>query len=183
MEKEKGIDFKGRDYIRYLLILFIIGSIIGYVYEVIWYLIEDGKLINPGFMYGPFLPIYGFGTVLLTLFLDHKRIRKNPILAFLLGFIITGILEYFGGYFLYQIYHLRWWDYSDRFLNINGFICLRSLTVFATAGLILIYLILPKVKKIFSKTNKLYIDIIIIVFAVIIIGDTIISALTRYKIK
>ena len=100
-----------------------------------------------------------------------------------MGFVITGIVEYFGGYLLYQIYHLRWWDYRGLFLNINGFICLRSLTVFALAGVILVYLILPKVKKLLAKTNKIYIDIIIIVSAIIIISDTIISASIRYKIK
>ena len=183
MKKEKEINFKGRDYARFILILFIIGSIIGYTYEVIWYLIEDGKLINPGFMYGPFLPIYGFGAILLTLVLDHKKIKKYPFLVFVLGFVVTGILEYFGGYFLYQIYHLRWWDYTGMFLNINGFICLRSLTVFACAGVVLVYFLLPRIKLILSKANKLYVDIIIIISAILMLSDSLISAFTRYKIK
>ena len=107
-------------------------------------------------MYGPYLPVYGFGAVILVLLL--KRFKKNPLVVFLLAMFVTGVVEYFTGFLMWEIYHKMWWDYSGLFLNIDGYVCLRSVLTFGIGGILLIYLFEPLICMIISKIkeNKVY---------------------------
>lgn len=131
---------------------FLIGSIAGYIYEVLFYLIDDHVLVNRGFLYGPYVPVYGTGAVLMLFAL--KRFKKNPIIVFLLAVLLTGVLEYITGVFMFELYHRRWWDYTGLFLNINGYVCFRSVFTFGIGGLILIYIIDPLVCKFASEAKR-----------------------------
>ena len=91
-----------RDKFYKLVLIFLVGSLVGFLYEEIFYLITDHKLYYQGFLYGPYLPIYGWGSLLL---LSLKKFKKNPILVFLFAILITGILEYFSGYFMFKIFN------------------------------------------------------------------------------
>ena len=68
------------DKILYYFLIFLIGAISGYIYEVIFYYITLGVLNNWGILYGPWLPIYGVGAVFLSML---KPLKKNPILLFI----------------------------------------------------------------------------------------------------
>ena len=128
------------------------GSIVGYIYEIIYYLIIDKELVNRGFLYGPYLPVYGFGAVFMLWLI--KRFKKDPLIVFLLGVLITGIVEYITGYLMFHIYHRTWWDYTGLFLNINGYVCLRSVLTFGIGGLILIYVVDPIISKLSKNLNS-----------------------------
>lgn len=167
MNKKKTLDK-----ILYYFIIFLVGAITGYIYEVVFYYLTLGVLNNWGILYGPWLPIYGVGAVFLSLL---KKYKKNPLIVFLLGMIITGIVEYTIGYISVNIYHQRLWDYSNLPFNIDGLICLRSLLTFAIGGLILIYIIEPLITKYYNKKLYNYTYIVIIIF----ILDIIISNIYR----
>ena len=134
------------------IFIFLIGAIIGFIYEEIFCLLFDHELVKRGFLYGPYLPVYGFGAVLMIMLL--KRFKKNPLIVFLLAMLLTGILEYFTGYLLFQIYHKTWWDYTGLFLNIDGYVCLRSVLTFGIGGLLLIYIVDPLVCKLAAKAKN-----------------------------
>ena len=102
-------DFDVKDKIFLYIFIFLIGSIVGFVYEEFFYFIFENTLEKRGFLYGPYLPVYGFGAVLMVVFL--KRFKKNPLVVFLLAMIVTGVLEYFTGYILWELYHKMWWTY------------------------------------------------------------------------
>ena len=121
--------------------LFLAGAVSGWVYEEIFYYVTENLLENRGFLFGPYLPVYGVGALLMVLLLE--RFRKNPIVVFLASIIVTGILEYLTGRMMWQIWHRRWWDYRGLFLNIGGYVCLRSVLTFAVGGLLLIYIVKP----------------------------------------
>ena len=141
-----------------LAILFYMCSIIGYIYEMILCLIYNGKFLSHGILYGPWLPIYGTGALLISLL---NKYRKHPVLIFILSFFITGILEYICGFLLLKFLNLRLWDYHNWFLNINGFVSLFSSIGFAIGGLIIIYGLLPLIKMIIKKINNKYLNVII----------------------
>ena len=90
-------------------------------------------------------------------FLTYKK-RKKPIQVFLISFISSGILEYISGLGMYIIGHgMRCWDYNSEILNfgnINGFVCLRSVTFFGLSALLLIYGIVPLCFFLAKKMNK-----------------------------
>lgn len=151
LNKEK-YDFDTKTKLCIYLITFIVGSIVGYIYEIIYYLIIDKELVNRGFLYGPYLPVYGFGAVFMLWLI--KRFKKDPLIVFLLGVLITGIVEYITGYLMFHIYHRTWWDYTGLFLNINGYVCLRSVLTFGIGGLILIYVVDPIISKLSKNLNS-----------------------------
>lgn len=90
-------------------------------------------------MFGPWLPIYGVGGVMLLVCL--KPFRKNKLVTFILSMILCAILEYGTAWYLETFKQMKWWDYSGYFLTLQGRICLEGIVVFGIGGLrIYIYL-------------------------------------------
>ena len=129
-------------------LLFYICSIIGYFYELLIYFIFNGKIFSHGFLNGPWLAIYGIGSLFILLL---NKYRDNFLIIFLASFFITGFFEGLSGYLLLKILKIRLWDYTGYFLNINGFVCFLSAFCFGIGGLLVIYLIYPLVEKIVKK--------------------------------
>lgn len=162
------------------IIIFLIGAIAGFIYEELFCLIIDKELIKRGFLYGPYLPVYGFGAIIMTYLL--KRFKKDPLVVFLLAMLITGIVEYLTGYLMFTIYHRSWWDYTGLFLNINGYVCLRSVLTFGIGGLLLIYIIEPFVSDLSTRVNKnkyMYASVLIVSILVI---DLVLTLVFRNKL-
>jgi len=166
--------------IKVLVLIFIVGCFVGYIYEELFHLIIEHELVNRGFLYGPYLPVYGFGSIFLTILLKH--FKKSPVLVFLFSMLITGVVEYVTGYAMWEIWHRRWWDYTGLFLNIDGYVCLRSLITFAIGALLLIYIIEPLIVKNIKKVSKRKLNISMTVFTIIFIIDIILTFLIRNKI-
>ena len=91
-----------------LIVLFFIFSGFGWVWELIYYYIKQGRLINRGVLHGPWLPIYGLGGMMVLIFL--YSFRKNPFVHFWMTVLVCGAFEYFGGWALEEIYHEKWWE-------------------------------------------------------------------------
>lgn len=161
----------------YWILIFLIGSLIGWIYEEIFYYITENTISNRGFFYGPYLPVYGWGSVILMLTL--KKSKKYPILVFILSMLITGIVEYATGYIMYALYERIWWDYTGLFLNISGYVCFRSVFTFAIGTIGLIYLIEPYLSKLIAKYSR-HAEIISYLFLTIFIIDNIITFIFRY---
>lgn len=142
-----------------LAVLFYMCSIIGYIYEMILCLIYNGKFLSHGILYGPWLPIYGTGSLLISCL---SKYRKHPFVIFILSFFITGILEYICGFLLLKYLDMRLWDYRGWFLNINGFVCFLSAFCFGIGGLLITYVLSPFIKVILKKANKNLIKSILI---------------------
>ena len=176
VKKENKKDYK--QIISKLFFIFLIGCVVGYIYEEIFYFVDDGILYNRGFLYGPYLPVYGTGALLIYLLLD--KFKKKPLLLFLLSVILTGVVEYLTGYWMYAIYHKRWWDYTGLFLNINGYVCLRSVFTFGIASVLLMYVVIPLIDKLIKKLgNKISFSLSIIICFIMII-DLFLTILFRY---
>lgn len=173
-------NFDTKKKICLLVLIFLAGSLAGFIYEEIFYLITDHELVKRGFLYGPYLPVYGFGAVLMALLL--KRFKKNPLIVFILAMLVTGILEYLTGYLLWEIYHKMWWDYTGLFLNIDGYVCLRSVISFGVGGLLLIYIIEPLISKLISKITNYKIYIVSYITCVVFVFDLILTLIFRQKI-
>lgn len=126
-----------------LVLIFVIYSSIGWLCETLWCSVGSRKLVNRGFLTGPWCPIYGFGG-LLILFLT-PRLEFSPILVFLVSVVSTSVLEYFTGWLLESLFQTRWWDYSHNRFNIKGRVCLLNSLMFGILGLVLVYLVQPLV--------------------------------------
>ena len=150
--KSLKIDYnKDYDFITYILFFFTFACF-GWLWEVLLEFIKLGRFINRGTMYGPWLPVYGWGGVLILLLL--KRYRDKPWLLFILAFTLCGIVEYGTSMYLEYVKHLKYWDYSGYFLNINGRICLEGLILFGLGGFGFTYIFAPLLDTVYKKIPK-----------------------------
>ena len=134
-----------RDY----LIYFFIYAFIGWVVEVSYHAVTKGKFINRGFLAGPYCPIYGFGAISVIYFLTDIA-EKNKMVLFLGSMFIATIIEYIAGFLLEKIFHERWWDYSDRRLNIGGYVCLEFSVIWGMFCFLLYEAVHPMIRKMVS---------------------------------
>lgn len=134
------------------ILLFFSFAFVGWAYEVLLYLINEGRFVNRGTMYGPWLPIYGTGGVAILFVL--QKFRKKPIWMFLSSFLLCGIIEFTGGWYLDVFKHARYWDYTGFAFNINGYICLESLLIFGLGGCGFTYIAAPILDDLYAKMNK-----------------------------
>lgn len=123
------------------ILLFFIFSLIGWLWEVGIHIVEDGVFVNRGTLIGPWLPIYGAGGTLGIILL--KKIIDNQVLTFFCVVIICSVVEYSTSWYLEEFKHIKYWDYTGYFCNINGRICLEGALVFGFAGCAGIYILAP----------------------------------------
>lgn len=106
------------------LFFFYFYCFLGWVWETCYVSACQGKWVNRGFMRGPFLPIYGSGAVIVLIF--TLPVRENATAVFFIGMVSATILEYITGVAMEKLFHVRYWDYSNQKLNLNGHICVSS---------------------------------------------------------
>ena len=153
--------------------IFFIYSIIGWITESTYVSIKEKKIVNRGFLIGPYCPIYGCGALVIITYLEQYK--DNIITVFFLAVIVCSILEYLTSYILEKIFKARWWDYSNEKFNLNGRICGKNALLFGLGGVIVIYLVHPALKNILTLFNPKLLFIIIIICLIIYLTDAIIS--------
>ena len=125
-----------------ILVCFFFMCFVGWIWEVSLSMISYGKFVNRGVLHGPWIPIYGFGCVLILLLL--KRFRMQPKVEFSMAVLLCGCIEYFTGFFLELTHNgQKWWDYTGYFLNLHGRICAEGLLVFGVGGMAFVYVVAP----------------------------------------
>lgn len=156
-----------------IFLIFIIYSFLGWFMEVCVALHDENKLINRGFLIGPYCPIYGVGVVAIMLLL-HKY-DDDPFVLFIMSVLLCSILEYFTGYIMEKLFKARWWDYSHKKFNINGRICLDNLIAFGLLGLFVMYVLNPFILSLLAKVNVVILNIMAIILFILFIIDLSIS--------
>lgn len=148
MSKKKNKKKTLLDKLLYYFVIFILGAITGYIYEVIFYYITLGVLNNWGILYGPWLPIYGSRSSISKYV---KAIKKESHFIIHIKYNNNRIIKIYSRLYKCKYLYQRLWDYTGLFLNINGLVCLRSVLTFAVGSLILNYLLLPLIDKYYNK--------------------------------
>ena len=121
---------------------FIIYSYLGWVYETIYCSFDLGRYVDRGFMYGPLCPIYGI-CIVPAILLFTGRFKYN-ITLFLSCAFLASLVEYGTSLWMEFVFGRRWWNYSNRILNINGRICIGAAMVFGLSGVIIIRYLHPR---------------------------------------
>lgn len=159
-----------------IIMLFFAFAMIGYVYEVLFFVVRDGVLVNRGTLHGPWLPIYGCGGVLSLVLL--RRFAARPLRTFFLSVLLCGVVEYTAAWFLETFFHTKWWDYSGFFLNIQGRVCAEGLIVFGLACCLSIYVVSPTLVGLFEKIPRRGRIVGVSVLAALFVGDLAYSAIS-----
>lgn len=125
---------------------FAVYSFIGWCIESTYVSIARKEWVNSGFLYGPFIPIYGFGA-LFSVYVLYPY-RQYPFVIFLVSILACSCIEYFTSWLLEQVFHILWWDYSSHRFHFHGRICLLNSLLFGLLSLLLVYFVHPFLLKI-----------------------------------
>ncbi len=164
------------DIIFKYLYMFMFCATFGWFLEVAYRSIKHKKLINPGFLEGPCLPIYGAGGMVLFLmasidlsFLPNMVLEV--ILRFLMDAVAMTLIELIAGEMMLRIYHNRLWDYSNDFLNFKGLICLKFSFFWGLIGIGFYYLAFKFLQSSFDYTysNRVLFFVMGIYYGILII--------------
>ena len=136
---------------------FFFYAVIGYLVEVAYCSLPQRTLVNRGFLYGPWLPIYGIGALLILA--GTRSFTSNAILVFFTTMALTSVVEYIGGWGLERFFGLRLWDYSTYRFNFRGRVCLRNSTLFGILGLVLVYAVHPVIQELMGAMGERTVDI------------------------
>ncbi len=179
VEKNEGFGSRiRRSRVLQLLLVFTFGGVFGFLYEELFYLIDLGYLVKRGTTFGPWIPIYGFGAVLIVLTTD--RLRRHPAAVFAVAVPVCGGLEFITGYILYHTQGLRLWDYNTEIWNwgnIGGYICARSVLFFGISALFLQYVVYPLILRMQEKCRQTVFCVVSIAPALLFAADILISLL------
>ena len=140
------------EYIVNLVLLFFAYSLLGWCIEVTLKYFQFHRFINRGFFTGPILPIYGSGSALITIFAGGLSPFESAYgTTFALSFLICGAVEYLTSYFMEKRFHARWWDYSQKPMNLHGRVWIGNLILFGLGGVAIIHFINPVLYRIFDS--------------------------------
>lgn len=176
--------------------VFMVFSCLGWVLELFFRrFVSQKKWVNPGFLKGPYLPIYGIGVVMLTgyifLMLIWKDCFSNEILfdvVIVLGIgVLMTLIELIGGLIFIQGMNIRLWDYSNRKFNYKGIICLEFSLIWTALGAVFYFFLFdPIVNMIIHFLSLKWITIAIFLMGMfygILLLDLIDSLQIAGKIK
>lgn len=163
---------------------FFLFAILGWCMETFYGLIVLGHFTKRGFLYGPLCPIYGYGALILIIFLG--KYKNSGLKLFTYSAVIFSIFEYLVSYVLEVLFHSYWWDYTNDFFNLNGRISIFYSFAWGIIAIIFVGYIYPFFKKklnlILSKIPYSLKSGIINVSCVIFITDTILSCIKYLNI-
>ncbi|MCI8547950.1 MAG: putative ABC transporter permease [Bacilli bacterium] len=169
-------------YFCYIFLIFFISSILGYFVEITFCSIESKKIVfNRGFLMGPYIPIFGVGTVLIGLFL--ARYRNDPFIFFWMTVILCSFVEYITSYVMEKLFQVRWWDYSHEPFNYNGRVCLKVSMLFGIAGLFLIYTYYPFLLRLLNHLSPFVLVLFSIFCFLVFITDLCFTTLALFRVK
>ena len=164
-----------------ILIYFITYSFLGWIMESIFRSICEKKIINTGFLKGPFCPIYGIGAIIMLLFL--KSFSNNLLLLFFISVIVLTLWEYLVGILLEKLFHTKYWDYSDNKFNFQGRICLMNSIFWGILGVVFIQYIHPFIESIIEKVDIRLLTYIYSIIGIVMLIDAITSIIKVKNIK
>lgn len=148
---------------------FFIYAFLGWCAEVMFHTVITGKWNNRGFLNGPLCPIYGFGMILILLVLEP--LKNNLVLLFVGSVLLTSVLELLTGWVLKNLFHLTWWDYSNRPFNLGGYICLEFSLMWGIGGVIMVEFIQPVVQYFVESMPYVISIIFLTIFILILLLD------------
>lgn len=134
------------------LFYFIIYSFLGWIIESLFNLFTKKTFLKDNFLHAPLKPMYGFAATLLLLL--------KPIVPFwafcLLAFFIPTAIEYITALFMDYFFNLKYWDYSTRPFNLNGYVCLTFSCSWVLLTLAMLYLVHPLILMLYSFITPIW---------------------------
>ena len=163
------------------MLLFYIYCFFGWCFESAYVSLLEHHWVNRGFLRAPLLPIYGSGA--LCILLVCLPVKENSFAVFVLGVVFPTLLEYITGYVMELLFKMRYWDYTGKKGNINGYICLQSSIAWGFLSLLLIHFIHPPIGRWVERLPHLALLIVVIVISFVFVSDVIVSFRAAFNLR
>lgn len=164
-----------------LFYLFMIGSLLGTVFETVWTIVTEGHFeVRVGMVYGPFIPVYGGGACFLTIVL-YKLYKLNDTLIFLISAVVGAGFEYFCSWIQETLFGTVSWDYSNTPFNLDGRTNLMYALIWGFLGLVWVRYLYPWTSKLIEKLHKKQGAILTTVLIVFMAFNAFMSAAAAYR--
>lgn len=167
--------------IAYWTLFFFAYSFAGWCWEVGLYLVKLRRLINRGFLLGPFLPVYGFGALLIVA--ACQPVRGSLLRTALTGAAAATLLEYAAGAGMEALFHMRCWDYSSSPFNLDGHVCLLSSAVWAGFSVLLVFAVHPLVQALVTSLPAPAASVLAGTLAVFAAADTAFAIRRAFSVR
>lgn len=131
--------------------------------------VKKRKWVNRGFLHGPLIPIYGFGAV--TVLVVVIPVREHLVMVYFLGMAAATLLEYVTGAAMERLFKVRYWDYSDKPMNLHGYICLVSSLAWGAFSVLLIHVIHTPVERLVLNMSLGTAEILAFIITVMFAAD------------
>ena len=158
-----------------LALMFFIFVITGWIWEVIYTAATERVIAKRGMLHGPWLPIYGVGGILIILFLS--RFYRMPPLVFVLAVLLCSAVEYSAALLVEHFFGCRWWDYSHKFANIRGRICLGGMLLFGLSGTVAVCSVGPVLNDNIARIPRGPHRALVVILCVVFAADVVVSLL------
>lgn len=135
------------DAFEYYLFLFIAGSVAGWCMELVFRSVCHGGLRIPGFLFGPYCPIYGMGILLAELF----SCGSGKAQTYFRVVIAASALEYVISFICETLFGRLLWDYSMLPFSIGTRVNLLFSLAWGFLGLAFVYCVEPWVRRVYEQ--------------------------------
>lgn len=175
MKKEKYINQSIK-----IFWVFIIGSIIGYIVEMIVGFVQNGYFVSrQGLLFGPFAQVYGLG--ILAYYFIVPKIKGGYIKIFFVTMILGGIVEYLCSYFQELLFGTISWDYSHLWFNIDGRTSLLHCTYWGIGGILFMKFIIPFINKMDKIIKNTYFRTATALFIIFMLFNISVSSMAAMR--
>ena len=114
-------------------VIYLIYSFLGWVGETIVATVKGKSFANRGAAAGPFCFVYGTTAVLLAA--GYTDLRTQPVYLFFACMLSATIVEWLTAKLLERLHRRKWWDYSGKKFNLNGYVCLQYSVLWGLLGM------------------------------------------------
>ncbi len=167
-----------------LVLLFFAYSFLGWCIEVTLKYFQYHRFINRALLSGPVLPIYGAGATLFPVVIGLLSGFESAYgTTFAASFVLCGAVEYLTSFFLEKRFHARWWDYSQKPMNLHGRVWIGNLVLFGLGGELIVNLLNPALLGLFARIAPLTRQIAAAAMGAVFLADYVMSHFVMKLVK
>ena len=163
------------------ILFFLFYCFVGWCIETTFVSCRKKQFVNRGFLYGPVIPIYGSGAIVILF--ATLPVRRHLAAVFLLGMLAATILEYITGALMESAFKVRYWDYTNHKFNLHGYICLNTSLAWGVLSVVLVRWLHGPVESVVFRIPETASQILAFVLSGLFLADLAVSMKTALDLR
>lgn len=165
--------WNGDYHVMQWMLLFFIYSFLGWIWESIYQSILEKKLLNRGFLFGPFIPLYGAGAT--SVLICTMPFKEHWWVVALLGMVVATVMEEITGRVMELLFDVRYWSYEGYPGNIDDIICIPATILWGAFSLFAMYILNPPFEHLLMQIPLRVMHYVVFFITIIFVVDVTLS--------